>query len=154
MPNSAEAYARRGAPWTFDAAGVVRFVEELSESRFGAHRKTIMAPSFDHAIGDPVEGGITLGQEIQFVLLEGNYLLLDAEPWNKIRELVDETWFVDVDPTLATERIAKRHIQSGIELDWNGALKRVRDNDLPNGVQIRDKLLTADIKIESIHSEQ
>ncbi|KAL7905008.1 P-loop containing nucleoside triphosphate hydrolase protein [Trichoderma velutinum] len=153
MPNSTEAYARRGAPWTFDAAGVVRLVEELSESRFGAHKKTIIAPSFDHAIKDPVDGGITLGQEVQFVLLEGNYLLLDAEPWNKIRELVDETWFVDVDPNLATERIAKRHIQSGIELNWNGALTRVRNNDLLNGVQIRDKLLTPDIKIESIQNK-
>ncbi|KAL6790322.1 P-loop containing nucleoside triphosphate hydrolase protein [Trichoderma sp. SZMC 28013] len=154
MPNSTEAYARRGAPWTFDAAGVVSLVEELSESRFGAHKKTIIAPSFDHATKDPVEGGITLGQEIRFVLLEGNYLLLDAEPWKKIRELVDETWFVDVDPALATDRIAKRHIQSGIELNWNGAMKRARDNDLLNGVQIRDKLLAPDIKIESIHSEQ
>ncbi|KAK0756293.1 hypothetical protein N5P37_011208 [Trichoderma harzianum] len=154
MPNRAEAYARRGAPWTFDAAGVVRLVEELSESRFGAHKKTIIAPSFDHAIKDPVQGGITLGQEIQFVLLEGNYLLLDEEPWNKIRELVDETWFVDVDPALAAERIAKRHIQSGIELSWNGALSRARDNDLLNGDQIRDKLLTPDVKIESIDSKK
>ncbi|KAL7952360.1 hypothetical protein V8C34DRAFT_319111 [Trichoderma compactum] len=154
MPNSAEAYARRGVPWTFGTANVVRLVEELSDSRLGAHKKTIIAPSFDHATKDPVEGGIVLGQEIQVVLLEGNYLLLDAEPWNKIKELVDETWFVDVDPALATERIAKRHIQSGIGLNWNGAIKRVRDNDLLNGVQIRDKLLTPDIRVESIHSEQ
>ncbi|KAH0522977.1 hypothetical protein TsFJ059_008038 [Trichoderma semiorbis] len=154
MPNRAEAYARRGAPWTFDAAGVVRLVEELSESRFGARKKAIIAPSFDHAIKDPVQGGITLGQEIQFVLLEGNYLLLDEEPWNKIRELVDETWFVDVDPALATERIAKRHIQSGIELNWSGALSRARNNDLLNGDEIRDKLLAPDIKIESIDGEK
>ncbi|EHK16324.1 uncharacterized protein TRIVIDRAFT_39393 [Trichoderma virens Gv29-8] len=151
MPNSTEAHARRGASWTFDAAGVVSLVEELSESRFGAPKKTIVAPSFDHAIKDPIKGGITLGQEVQFVILEGNYLLLDAEPWHRIRELVDETWFVDVDPALAIERITKRHIQSGIELSLEGALKRVKGNDLLNGVQIREKLLTPDVRVVSVN---
>ncbi|RFU73812.1 phosphoribulokinase uridine kinase family [Trichoderma arundinaceum] len=74
MPNSVEAFARRGASWTFDAAGVVGLVEELSKSRYGAHKKTILAPSFDHAAKDPVEGGIILGPEVRFVLIE------DVEP--------------------------------------------------------------------------
>jgi pantothenate kinase len=150
MPNRAEAYARRGASWTFDATGVISLVKELSESRFGAPKKTIIAPSFDHAFKDPVEAGIILRPEIQFVLLEGNYLLLDVEPWDKIKEFVDETWFVDVNPALATERIAKRHIESGIELDRERALERVRGNDLLNAIQIRERLLTPDIKVESV----
>ncbi|KAL7930657.1 P-loop containing nucleoside triphosphate hydrolase protein [Trichoderma chlorosporum] len=151
MLNSTEAHARRGASWTFDATGVVSLVKELSESRFGAPEQTIVAPSFDHTAKDPIEGGITLDQDIRFVIVEGNYLLLDAEPWKRIRELVDETWFVDVDPELAIERIAKRHIKSGIELSWEGALKRVKGNDLLNGFQIRQKLLPPDIKVQSMN---
>jgi len=149
MPNSAEAYARRGASWTFDEAGVLNVVENLSKSRFETP-ETILAPSFDHAVKDPVEGGIILSPDVKFVLLEGNYLLLNEEPWSRIKGLVDEAWFVDVDPILAKGRIAKRHIKSGIETTWEDAVRRAEGNDLLNGVVIREKLVRPDVLVESV----
>jgi pantothenate kinase len=149
MPNSADAYARRGASWTFDEAGVLNLVEKLSKSRFELS-ETILAPSFDHAVKDPIEGGIILRPEVKFVLLEGNYLLLDEEPWDKIKGLVDEAWFVDVDPIMAKERIAKRHIKSGIEFNWEDAVRRAEGNDLLNGFVIREKLVRPDIMVASV----
>jgi pantothenate kinase len=149
MPNNAEAHARRGASWTFDDAGVLSLVEKLSHSRFQSSDETIQAPSFDHAVKDPV-GGIILSPEVKFVLLEGNYLLLNEEPWNRIKGLVDEAWFVDVDPVLAKERIAKRHIKSGIEFNWADAVRRAEGNDLLNGMVIRKKLLRPDLLVESV----
>jgi pantothenate kinase len=149
MPNSAEAYARRGASWTFDETAVLSLVEKLSKSRFEPP-ETILAPSFDHAAKDPVEGGIILSPNVTFVLLEGNYLLLNEEPWNQIKRLVDEAWFVDVDPMLARDRIAKRHIKSGIEFNWEDAMRRAERNDLLNGVVIREKLVRPDILVESV----
>ena len=35
-------------------------------------------PSFDHGVGDPVEGDIAVSPSHQFVIVEGNYLLLGA----------------------------------------------------------------------------
>ncbi|KAH6720191.1 P-loop containing nucleoside triphosphate hydrolase protein [Leptodontidium sp. MPI-SDFR-AT-0119] len=152
MPNSSEAYARRGASWTFDAGGIANLVQTLSISRFRSLEKleTILAPSFDHAVKDPVEGGIVIGPEIQFVLLEGNYLLLDEEPWRGIRELVDETWFVDVEPGLARSRIAKRHVKAGIEKTMDAAYRRAEGNDLLNGVEIRAKMLKPGVLVRSV----
>ncbi|KAG4432881.1 hypothetical protein IFR05_011627 [Cadophora sp. M221] len=152
MPNSCEAYARRGASWTFDAGGIAKLVQTLSTSRFRSPEKleTILAPSFDHAVKDPVEGGIVIGSETQVVLLEGNYLLLDEEPWRGIRELVDETWFVDVEPGLARNRIARRHVKSGIEKTMEAAYRRAEGNDLLNGVEIRTKLLKPDMLVRSV----
>ncbi|PVH88997.1 P-loop containing nucleoside triphosphate hydrolase protein [Cadophora sp. DSE1049] len=152
MPNSSEAYARRGASWTFDADGIADLVRTLSKSRFRSPEKmdTILAPSFDHAVKDPVENGIAIGPQIQFVLLEGNYLLLDEEPWRGIRELVDESWFVDVEPELARSRIAKRHVKSGIEQTMEAAYRRAEGNDLLNGVEIRKKLVRPDILVRSV----
>jgi pantothenate kinase len=151
MPNGAEAYARRGASWTFDEAGVLNLVEELSKSRFESSMETIQAPSFNHAAKDPVEGGILLNQDIKFVLLEGNYLLLNQDPWNKIKGLVDEAWFVDVDPMVAKVRIAKRHIGSGIETNWEDAIRRVDGNDMLNGAVIRQKLVQPDVMVQSVN---
>ncbi|KAH7409472.1 P-loop containing nucleoside triphosphate hydrolase protein [Cadophora sp. MPI-SDFR-AT-0126] len=152
MPNSREAYARRGASWTFHADGIADLVQTLSKSRFRSPEKmdTILASSFDHAVKDPVENGIVIGPHIQFVLLEGNYLLLDEEPWRGIRELVDESWFVDVEPGLARSRIAKRHVKAGIEQTMEAAYRRAEVNDLLNGMEIRRKLLKPDILVTSV----
>jgi pantothenate kinase len=150
MPNSTEAYARRGASWTFDESGVLHLVEKLSQSRFESSGETLLAPSFDHAAKDPVEGGVILSPEVKFVLLEGNYLLLNEEPWNRIKTLVDEAWFVDVDPVLAKMRIAKRHIKSGIEFNWEDAVRRAEGNDLLNGIVIREKLVRPDVLVQSV----
>lgn len=149
LPNSAEAYARRGASWTFDSASVLALVRTLSSSR-PFPSKTILAPSFDHALKDPVAGGVEIGPNIKFIILEGNYLLLDEEPWRQIKNLVDDAWFVDVDPKLARTRIAKRHIKSGIEGTWESAVRRAEGNDLLNGVTIREKLVEPDVRVLSV----
>ncbi|KAK0109942.1 putative kinase [Cadophora gregata] len=152
MPNRSEAYARRGSSWTFDAAGVSNLVQTLSKSRFKSPDKTetILAPSFDHTAKDPVENGIVIGPHIKFVLLEGNYLLMDEEPWRNIRELVDESWFVDVEPELARIRIAKRHVRARIEKTMDAAYRRAEGNDLLNGVEIRRKLRKPDVLVQSV----
>lgn len=149
LPNRAEAYTRRGAPWTFDPAGILSFVHALSESRIERF-DTILAPSFDHALKDPVEGGIRITTPVTFVLLEGTYLLLNDEPWGQIDGLVDDTWFVDVDPVLAKGRIAKRHIKTGIEATWEAAVRRAEGNDLLNGVEIREKLVRPAVMVRSV----
>ena len=49
-----EAYARRGAPWTFDADA---FVMCVRAARDNPH---VAVPSFDHGVGDPVEGDLAI----------------------------------------------------------------------------------------------
>jgi len=149
LPNKLEAYARRGASWTFDENGVLKLVNMLSESR-SEKSDAIIAPTFDHAFKDPVEDGIRITSDVKFVLLEGNYLLLDEHPWNQIQELVDDTWFVDVNPGLARTRIANRHIKAGIEMTWEDAVRRAESNDLLNGMEIRTKLVKPAVVIRSI----
>lgn len=149
MPNKEEAYARRGASWTFDPEATLKLVTELSESRYQL-KDNIYAPSFDHAVKDPVADGITITKDTQLVILEGLYLLLKESPWDKIRALVDESWFVDVDPILAKGRIAKRHIASGIENNWDAAIQRAEGNDLLNGDIVRQKLVEPDVVVHSI----
>lgn len=88
--------------------------------------------------------------EISLIIVEGNWLLLDEEPWNKISCLVDDTWFIDVAPELARMRIARRHVESGIEEIMEDAYRRVESNDLPNGQLIREKLIPPAVCVESV----
>jgi len=72
MPDHKEAYARRGAFWTFNAAAYVECVAAVKHRA----QEVLEAPSFEHGVGDPVEGGITILPNHSIVISEGNYLLL------------------------------------------------------------------------------
>lgn len=146
MPNREEAYVRRGAPWTFDAKGVVALVRQC---RNGINT-TIFAPSFDHAAKDPIENGITIPAGTEIVLLEGLYLLLDTDPWVEIADVVDERWYIEVDPEIAKERVAARHVAAGIEPNIRSGRRRVEANDEINGRFIVEHSLTRDIVIPSL----
>ncbi|KAE8354915.1 P-loop containing nucleoside triphosphate hydrolase protein [Aspergillus coremiiformis] len=149
LPNAEEAYARRGAHWTFDASGVLQLVKALHLSKTN-QREIIHAPQFDHAVGDPVEGAIAVSPDVSLILLEGNYLVYEMAPWSEIQDYVDDTWFVEVDATLAKQRIAKRHLQSGIEKTWEDAIRRVESNDMLNNIDIREHLIKPGLVVCSV----
>lgn len=146
FPNKEEAHARRGAPFTFDSKRIVEFVRSLSDGT----RREIKAPTFDHAIKDPVEDGLIVNADTEIIILEGNYMLLNTEPWNEIAKLVDEKWIVDVDPAIARERLAKRHLEAGIVDSYEAGLQRADNNDLPNGELILQHLCEPEVRIKSI----
>ncbi|KAI0969169.1 P-loop containing nucleoside triphosphate hydrolase protein [Xylaria arbuscula] len=150
LPNHIEAHTYRGAAWTFDADGVVDLVKTLSASRNATEPITILAPSFDHNLKDPVPDAIRIEPETEVVIIEGNWLLLDRDPWKQITEHVDDTWFVDVDPELALHRIARRHLAAGIEDTWEAAITRAKSNDLRNGNEVRTNLLGANVHVTSV----
>lgn len=130
MPNPTEAHARRGAAFTFDADRFVAAVKQLKEQTTAE----ISLPSFDHAQGDPVEDAIKVTNMHRIVLVEGNYLLLDQEPWRQLRGVFNETWFLDVDIDVAMERVFQRQTEIGLTAEESR--KRIAENDRPNAEQI------------------
>lgn len=137
MPDPAYAAARRGAAFTFDGEKFLKLVRALREP-VTAETKSVYAPSFDHAVKDPVDDDIEVPASCRVVFFEGNYLSLDRDPWNRAAGLMDELWFVDVDFEVARERLVRRHVLAGIAEDERAAEKRVRENDLVNGREIVD----------------
>lgn len=135
MPDPEYATARRGAAFTFDGDKFLRLVQKLRE-RITAETGDMYAPSFDHAVKDPVENDIAIPATCRAIFFEGNYLSLDKEPWNRAAELMDELWFVEVDFETARKRLVRRHVLAGIAGDEAEADKRARENDLVNGKEI------------------
>src|SRR5688500_10618650 len=76
---------RKGAPDTFDAAGYAALLRRLRE----AGGETVYAPTFDHILNEPVAGAIPVPPDTEVVVTEGNYLLLDTPPWDRVRPLLD-----------------------------------------------------------------
>ncbi|KAF5230575.1 hypothetical protein FANTH_13777 [Fusarium anthophilum] len=139
-----EAFRRRGAPFTFDAAALLDLVVLLRKTPVTTHSEPqiiIKAPGFDHAKKDPIPNAIKISSRAKVVIIEGNYVLLDQDPWSRISTLVDDKWFVDVPVDIARERLASRHLRAGIEMTTEAAIKRADENDIPNGEYIRSHLL-------------
>lgn len=137
MPDPVGAHARRGAAFTFDGASFHNLVKKLREP-LCPETQTLYAPSFDHAIKDPVDNDIAIARSVRIVIFEGNYCSLDREPWSDAAALMDELWFVDVDFKVARERLVYRHVKAGIASNEEEARRRADENDLVNGQEIID----------------
>ena len=96
---------RKGAPETFDSTGFVSLLSRIRNQR----KDPIYFPIFDRAIEESVAAQGVLYQDVQLVLVEGNYLNLENEPWNQIIELLDDSWFLTLPEEIRMERLVARH---------------------------------------------
>ncbi|QPZ37927.1 nucleoside/nucleotide kinase family protein [Paramicrobacterium chengjingii] len=98
---------RKGAPETFDRYGYARLLVALASRP----PHTVYAPGFERDIEQPIAAALAIEPNIDVVVTEGNYLLLDG--WRDARAGLDEIWFVREDETLRRERLIARHIAFG-----------------------------------------
>ena len=129
---------RKGAPDTFDPAGYVALLRRLRQQGSG---EVVYAPEFRREIEEAVAGAIPVHPQIQLVITEGNYLLLDVDPWTEVAALLDDVWYVDVDDGVRGERLLRRHEHFGrsrqAAIDW------VATTDEPNARRIAATKLRA-----------
>jgi pantothenate kinase len=100
---------RKGAPDTFDAAGYTALLRRLRESEDAV----VYAPEFRRAVEEPIACAVPVPREVPLVVTEGNYLLVGEADWRPVRDLLDETWFVEGDDDRRRELLIARHIAFG-----------------------------------------
>ncbi|KAK9811760.1 hypothetical protein WJX72_009620 [[Myrmecia] bisecta] len=147
MEDPVEAHAKRGAHWTFDGSAFVECIRTVKTTG------QAFIPSFDHGKGDPVLDDIQVLPQTSVVLVEGNYLLLDMEPWSELTSLFDETWFIECDTSAAMERVLLR-MTGEMGLTPDVAHWRVANNDNPNAELIALTQSRADVVVPSIPFRQ
>ncbi|WP_433387537.1 nucleoside/nucleotide kinase family protein [Micromonospora sp. KLBMP9576] len=96
---------RKGAVDTFDANGYVSLLRRLRRLEPTA----VWAPVFRRDLEEPVAGSIEVPPSVRLVVTEGNYLLLTGAPWDEVRQLLHEAWFLDLDAELRLRRLTARH---------------------------------------------
>lgn len=100
---------RKGAPETFDAAGYVALLQRLRHP----DGRTVYAPEFHREVEESYAGAIAVAPEVPLVITEGNYLLLEDDPWGQVRDLLEEVWFLAPDDELRVGRLINRHVEFG-----------------------------------------
>jgi pantothenate kinase len=132
--------ARKGAPDTFDAAGFVHLLRRL-------HDRTddvVYAPLFrrEHELAEA--GALAVPRDVPLVVTEGNYLLGDG-PFAPVRPLLDEAWYLEVDPAVRRERLLARHVAHGRSPD--AARAWVDGTDEPNAELVATTRDRADLVV-------
>ena len=109
----------KGAPESYDVEKLRALLEHVYED---GQRW----PLYDRRIHNPVEGAVELREQI--LILEGNWLLLDEEPWRSLT--CDYSVFLRAGDERQLERIVRRKMLGGF--DEATAREFVRSNDAPN----------------------
>ncbi len=134
--------ARKGAPETFDFDGF-----EATLKRLRAPGADVVVPLFDRVADLARAGAGIVPASARFVIVEGNYLLLDEEPWTRLAGLFDRTVYLDVPRGELAHRLVQRWIDHG--LSEQAARERAFSNDMVNVQRVEDRRRTADTVIEA-----
>jgi pantothenate kinase len=99
----------KGAIDTFDAGGFVHLLERLH----AATEPVVYAPAFRRDLEEPIAGAIAVPAAVPLVVVEGNYLLVDSGEWARVRDLLDDVWFLDPAEELRRSWLIARHMEFG-----------------------------------------
>ncbi|HET9536606.1 MAG: nucleoside triphosphate hydrolase [Mesorhizobium sp.] len=132
--------SRKGAPETFDFAGFEHLLK-----RIRAGEPDIAIPVFDRTMELARAGAEIIATGSKFVLVEGNYLLLDEEPWSNLAPLLDLAVFLDVPRPELERRLLQRWDDHGRSEE--DARAWVSSNDMPNVDRVLQRRRKADITI-------
>lgn len=132
---------RKGAPETFDVRGFADIVEAVREAQ-----EEVLVPVFDRSREIAIASARAIKADTRFVLVEGNYLLLDEAPWSRLASKFDLTIFVGPSHAVLEERLRQRWEHYG--LDEAGIAWKLYGNDLPNGRHVIENARKADIHLK------
>ena len=132
--------ARKGAPETFDFGGF-----ETLLKRIRAREPEIAIPVFDRSIELSRAAAAIVAADTRFVLVEGNYLLLDEEPWSRLAPLFDFSLFVEVPRNELERRLRQRWHEHG-KSDAD-AIAWIASNDMPNIERVLARRRPADLVV-------
>jgi pantothenate kinase len=134
--------SRKGSPPTFDCLGF-----EVLLKRLKRREPDVAIPVFDRSLELSRAAAELVSADTKYLIIEGNYLLLNYAPWANLRELFDMTVLLDVPIEELDRRMVARWAHFGREKqaarDW------IDSNDLPNIRHVLEHSNVADIRLTS-----
>jgi pantothenate kinase len=129
---------RKGAPMTFDVGGLYHTLKRLR----ARDEAEVAVPVFDRKIEIARAGARLIPRDVPVIVVEGNWLLLNQAPWDRLRPVFDVTVMVEVPEHVLRARLRGRWERLG--LTEPEIIEKLEENDLPNGRWVRDGSIQAD----------
>ena len=127
---------RKGAPETFDFAGFKHLLLRIK------NEDEVVYPVFDREREISIAGAGILKKNIRIVIVEGNYLLFDEEPWSCLSKLWDYSVFLDVELKVLEQRLIDRWLDHGFSRAE--AQQKALGNDIQNSKRVIASRIQAD----------
>ncbi len=135
-------HSLKGAPHTFDVLGFAHMLKRLAAQ----DEDEVVTPVFDRSLEIARAGSNPISKDVEYIIVEGNYLLINQQPWSELETYFDLSVFVDVPVPVLEKRLRQRWVDHG--LDENGITRRLQEVDLPNGEFIQVNSSAPDITFE------
>lgn len=132
---------RKGSPDTFDVGGFRSLLLRLRAN----NEPAVAVPVFDRTLEISRAAGRLISSDVKYLIVEGNYLLLDLAPWSSLRDCFDATIMLQVDRETLEARLLDRWRSLGF--DESTSYEKVRRNDLPNADIVMSASNIADFTI-------
>ncbi|NHB77073.1 nucleoside/nucleotide kinase family protein [Rhodobacter calidifons] len=129
---------RKGAPMTFDVGGLYHTLKRLR----ARDEDEVAVPVFDRRIEIARAGARLIPKDVPIIVVEGNWLLLNEAPWDRLHPMFDLTVMVDVPEHVLRARLRGRWERLG--LSEAEIVEKLEENDLPNGRRVRECSISAD----------
>jgi pantothenate kinase len=111
--------ARKGAPETFDPVGFVHLLRRLRDA---GPDDLVYAPAYSRVLHESIGAVIPVPGSVRFVVVEGNYLLLDRGAWAGVRPLLDLALYLEAPEASRTAALLRRQRARGLDAeaarDW------------------------------------
>ena len=117
---------RKGAPHTFDVGGLCAMLDRLRRNR----EPSVAVPVFDRSLELSRAGACLIAENVETILVEGNYLLCRDAPWAMLAGCFDIAVMLEVDRAALEQRLTRRWLDLG--MSTSEARRRVETNDLLN----------------------
>jgi pantothenate kinase len=131
---------RKGAPDTFDVDGYETLLKRLRTAD-----RDVAIPLFDRSMELSRAAAAIVPRNVKFILTEGNYLLLEEEPWSRLAPLLDFTIFLNVPREELERRLIQRWLDQGRTPE--DGRNWVNSNDLPNVDRVLARRRQADLVV-------
>ena len=132
---------RKGAPFTFDAAGYAAMLERLA----APSRMAVAIPVFDRDLELSRSAAAVIEPHHRIVITEGNYLLLDDDRWGPARDRLDFSVFLDVPFEELRRRLMARWLGHGYGPEE--AKEKTQANDLVNARLVAKTSVEPDLRL-------
>ena len=130
---------RKGAPETFDVAGYRHLLQRLRSE------DEVAIPVFDRSLELSRGSADLVTAQHRILVTEGNYLLLNEEPWTGLARFFDLTVMIGVPEAELDRRLQARWADFGktpqAARDW------IDSNDLPNIRRVTQASRPADLTV-------
>ncbi len=123
----------KGSPQTYDVTSYLHLLKQLKTQT----KRDVFYPVYDRGIHNPIwRASQIVKPKVKILFTEGQFLLLDHAPWDELANVVDESWYLKVDPAKVREDLIARHVHGGRTRE--DAIEHVTRSDDAN----RDLVLT------------